>query len=181
MDVSDSCWKDVDQTWLSQQLWGLHSVKLTYPLTMVVFNSVLLFQGSIFTGYVSFREGSWLVLNPLLSHHDHHSPVRNPSSSCEKKNGKLWYLSEISLAMSLTYQRTHQFQLWWDFLMQDNPVHRFVLHKSVKLTSIHKNLDCAEVLVHIRMALKPFFGLKNHATHVPLNYGASNIHHKYDR
>ena len=35
----------------------LPSLKLTYPLKMVVSNKNLLFQGSIFRGYVSFREG----------------------------------------------------------------------------------------------------------------------------
>ena len=35
----------------------IHSLKLTYPLKMVVSNRNLLFQGSIFRGYVSFREG----------------------------------------------------------------------------------------------------------------------------
>ena len=47
----------------------IHSLKLTYPLKMVVSNRNLLFQGSIFRGYVSFREGDhiskqkklWLV------------------------------------------------------------------------------------------------------------------------
>ena len=35
----------------------LPSLKLTWPLKMVVSNRNLLFQGSIFRGYVSFREG----------------------------------------------------------------------------------------------------------------------------
>ena len=33
------------------------------PLKMMVSNRNLLFQGSIFRGYVSFREGSWLVVD----------------------------------------------------------------------------------------------------------------------
>ena len=37
---------------------NLPSLKLTSPPKMVVSNSILLFQGSIFRGYVSFREGS---------------------------------------------------------------------------------------------------------------------------
>ena len=35
----------------------VRSLKLTWPLKMVVSNRNLLFQGSIFRGYVSFREG----------------------------------------------------------------------------------------------------------------------------
>ena len=38
---------------------GIHSLKLTYPPKMVVSNRNLLFQGSIFRGYVSFREGKY--------------------------------------------------------------------------------------------------------------------------
>ena len=36
----------------------------------------------------------------------------------------------------------------------------FLFHKSIKLTSRRKNLDWAEVLVHIRMALNHSFGLR---------------------
>ena len=36
---------------------AIHSLKLTWPLKMVVSNRNLLFQGSIFRVYVSFREG----------------------------------------------------------------------------------------------------------------------------
>ncbi len=41
----------------------IHSLKLTWPLKMVVSNRNLLFQGSIFRGYVSFR-GCNLFLGP---------------------------------------------------------------------------------------------------------------------
>ena len=43
----------------------LASLKLTSPLKMMVSNRNLLFQGSIFRGYVSFREGiiSWILLH----------------------------------------------------------------------------------------------------------------------
>ena len=37
---------------------GLHSLELTYPPKMQVFNRNLLSQSSTFRGYVSFREGN---------------------------------------------------------------------------------------------------------------------------
>ena len=47
---------EIERAWrISPNL--LHSLKLTYPFKMVVSNRNLLFQGSIFRGYVSFREG----------------------------------------------------------------------------------------------------------------------------
>ena len=65
----DPTWHRVHSTPAgSQQQWRkttgcLHSLKLTYPLKMVVFNRNLLFQGSILRGYVSFREGRFVCAN----------------------------------------------------------------------------------------------------------------------
>ena len=43
----------------------VHPCKLTFsPLKMLVFNRNLLFQGSIFRGYVRFREGTLQATNP---------------------------------------------------------------------------------------------------------------------
>ena len=47
-----------DASCSSQYHGNLPSLKLTSPPKMVVSNSILLFQGSIFRCYVSFREGS---------------------------------------------------------------------------------------------------------------------------
>ena len=44
------------------------SLKLTWPLKMVVSNRNFLFQGFIFRGYVSFREGSYYFLERGMVH-----------------------------------------------------------------------------------------------------------------
>ena len=56
---------------------GLHSLELTYPPKMQVFNRNLLSQGSIFRGYVSFREGNSVFRNLLVNNClDYLKPLR---------------------------------------------------------------------------------------------------------
>ena len=52
----------------------LPSLKLTWPLKMVVSNGNFLFQGSIFRGYVSFREGSSQEGDPTKKKSTHPAP-----------------------------------------------------------------------------------------------------------
>ena len=84
------CWAvngDVSFSHEWQAKNALHSPKLTWPIKMSFSNRNLLFQGSIFRGYVSFREGSYIVFTcvhnlvavvPSKSNHNHrpwNSPV----------------------------------------------------------------------------------------------------------
>ena len=95
----------------------IHSLKLTYPLTMVVSNRNLLFQGSIFSCYVSFREGKthdipWFSSHHMLRDFSHHMvlpslavvKVSRPSNhrpiqlvrtnGCNKRRCGIYYLGK---------------------------------------------------------------------------------------
>ena len=64
----------------------LPSLKLTYPLKMVVFNRNLLFQRSIFGGYVSFREGIFFI--PYQNHHQTIFPSPPPPRRTRRGPGR---------------------------------------------------------------------------------------------
>ena len=54
--------------------WWVYSLKQTYPIQMMVSNRNPLFQGSIFRGYVSFREGRFGMFCFQMIFSDYQNP-----------------------------------------------------------------------------------------------------------
>ena len=76
----------VSQLRISRYDIQLHFLKLIWPLKVMVSNRNLLFQGSIFKGYVSFREGKQ---NRGTSAFFRQSPLRSPPSQSQTPQSHL--------------------------------------------------------------------------------------------